>query len=77
MEILDTGFFDWIKISQSERAEVAAYHLKPLANYMAGRGVYVHVIKIPANASFWKRYPYEHGTLDTSNPVCFCILVAR
>lgn len=72
MEILDTGFFDWIKISQSERAEAAAYHLKPLANYMAGRGVYVHVIKIPANASFWKRYPYEHGTLDTSQP---CMLL--
>ena len=68
MEILDTGFFNWIKISQSERAEAAACHSKPLANHMAAKGVYLHVIKIPANASFWKRYPYEHGTLDTSQP---------
>lgn len=72
MEILNTGFFDWIKISQFERAEAAAYHLKPQADYMAGRGVYVHVIKVPANATFWKRYPYEHGTLDTSQP---CMLL--
>lgn len=35
---------------------------------MDGRGVYVYVIKVPANASFWKRYPYEHGILNTSQP---------
>lgn len=72
--MLDPGFFDWIKITQSERAEAAAYQLKSLEDYMTSKGVYVHVIKVPGNASFWKQYPERRIYL---HPMCFCTMVTR
>lgn len=68
MRMLDPGFFDWIRIPQSERGEAAVRLLKPLKYFMASKGVYVHVMRIPGNSSFWEEYPYELDTVDKSQP---------
>ncbi len=69
IELLHKGFFELLKLPQSARAEAAETYLEPLDPHMHRNGVYLHIIRVPPNASFWKKYAYAFNLdeIDTSN----------
>ena len=73
MDMLDEGFFELLKLPQRARAEAAAAYLKPLEAHMSSTGIYLHTIKVPANATFWKEYEYafDFDGIDTTKE---CVL---
>lgn len=68
IQSLDAGFVELLRLPQTARAEAAGDFLKPLEPYMDSIGSYLHIIKVPANASFWEKYEYAFGSgsVDTS-----------
>ena len=68
MDFLDTGFVEIFRLPQTAQAEAAGGFLKPLEPYMDSTGIYLHIIKVPANASFREKYEYVFGSgsVDTS-----------
>ena len=58
MQMLDESFFGLLRLPQRARAEAAKTYLKPLKPFMASSGIYLHTVKVPRNASFWKEYAW-------------------
>ena len=68
MDLLDAGFMELLRLPQTDQAEAAGRFLKPLEPYIVSTGIYLHIIKVPASASFWEKYEYAFGSgsVDTS-----------